>query len=344
MPSPGPLPALQSLQLGPGGDKATEAAWRGARPAPCQLRAANQLLVGRGTGAAPETCAARTKAGQRLPPNSLWSKELEQHQKPALTEPWHSSGCTPWAPAILRGRTGPLAHQQPQKQAAIQTPRRARGRHVTPALIPRCKQVQRANSPPHIPPAPGPEGCPTPAAPPLPSPGGRDDRHRAALKPPEPLTQPSDLYHQPPTRNSPDSASELVARLRAAGGRSVRRGQRGARAGPSRRTASHAIFAGRPAPGRCLTAAGGAAISSRRGGRGQGTELVRRGERGCLGLSAACGWRDEGREAPGTCSKAPVAAPSLGRQGVTWPPSARAARLTKSKRFEPAVQQTLGVY
>lgn len=57
----------------------------------------------------------------------------------------------------------------------------------------------------------------------------------------------------PAADHSPDSTSELVANLRAAGtrgdiggggGSSEKRGQHGARTGPTRRSARHAIFAG----------------------------------------------------------------------------------------------------
>lgn len=78
----------------------------------------------------------------------------------------------------------------------------------------------------------------------------------------------------PPGHHSPDSTSELVANLRAAGTRGERRGQRGTRTGPTRRSARHAIFAGggrgavpRGAPaqrGRPLPAAVRAGVRGRR--------------------------------------------------------------------------------
>lgn len=284
------------------------AARRGARPAPCQLRAANLHPVGQGIGAAPETRAARTQAEQQPSPSSLQGEEAEQHQKPfAVTHPQlppapvgsshlagHSSRASSRLPCMPHTMPGADGSLQPSAPASSRCSERA----------------APGTSRPHR----DPRGSPTPAASPLRSPGGRDKGQRAALKPPGAARPARRPLPPAPSRHSPDSASELVARLRAAGGRSVRRGQRGARAGPSRRTASHAIFAGRPEAGRCR-----AELPPHGGGRGRhfltapSRLSARGGQRGCLGISAVCRWREGGREAPGMCGKAPVAAASLGK-------------------------------
>lgn len=260
---------------------------------------------------------------------------MEQHQKPVLQEPRQSSSC----PQLLAGRGSRAApetfcchtpaaapspcglqpscgaQQQGQQQATMYAPHHARGRRLPTALSPRLKQVQRASSPRHIPPAPRPPGQPHTGSVPAPQPRGKGQGAAGRPKNPPGAARPARRPLPPaPSRHSPDSASELVARLRAAGGRSVRRGQRGARAGPSRRTASHAIFAGRPEAGRCR-----AELPPHGGGRGRhfltapSRLSARGGQRGCLGISAVCRWREGGREAPGMCGKAPVAAASLGK-------------------------------
>lgn len=305
-------PAARSTKppAGPGGDEATAgtAARRGARPAPCQLRAANLHPVGQGIGAAPETRAARTQAEQQPSPSSLQGEEAEQHQKPfAVTHPQlppapvgsshlagHSSRASSRLPCMSHTMPGADGSLQPSAPASSRCSERA---------VPGTSRPHR-----------DPRGSPTPAASPLRSPGERDKGQRAALKPPGAARPARRPLPPAPSRHSPDSASELVARLRAAGGRSVRRGQRGARAGPSRRTASHAIFAGRPEAGRCR-----AELPPHGGGRGRhfltapSRLSARGGQRGCLGISAVCRWREGGREAPGMCGKAPVAAASLGK-------------------------------
>lgn len=309
MPLPGLLPAPQSPQLGQEGTRPLQDCGT-ARSSPGSLPA---------KGSKPAPCGARNWSSTRNPccknpgraaaaPSSLQGEEAEQHQKPfAVTHPQlppapvgsshlagHSSRASSRLPCMPHTMPGADGSLQPSAPASSRCSERA---------VPGTSRPHR-----------DPRGSPTPAASPLRSPGERDKGQRAALKPPGAARPARRPLPPAPSRHSPDSASELVARLRAAGGRSVRRGQRGARAGPSRRTASHAIFAGRPEAGRCR-----AELPPHGGGRGRhfltapSRLSARGGQRGCLGISAVCRWREGGREAPGMCGKAPVAAASLGK-------------------------------
>lgn len=301
MPSPGLLPAPQSPQLGQEGTRPLQDCGT-ARSSPGSLPA---------KGCEPAPCGARNWSSTRNPccKNPGRAAAVPQRNQSSTRNLLLSHTRSPCG---LQPSCG--AQQQDQQQATMYAPHHARGRRLPQPSAPASSRCSERAAPGTSRPHRDPRGSPTPAAPPLRSPGGRDKGQRAALKPPGAARSARRPLPPAPSRHSPDSASELVARLRAAGGRSVRRGQRGARAGPSRRTASHAIFARAPWAGAVPRRA---PASRRRAGppfpHGSLTAQRSGWATGCLGLSAVCRWREGGREAPGMCGKAPVAAASLGK-------------------------------
>lgn len=220
MPLPGLLPAPQSPQLGQEGTRPLQDCGtarsspgslpaKGSKPAPCGARnwsstrnpccknpgraaAVPQLLAGRGSRAAPETFCCHTPAAAP-------------------------------SPCGLQPSCG--AQQQGQQQATMYAPHHARGRRLPTALSPRLKQVQRASSPRHIPPAPRPPGQPHTGSVPAPQPRGKGQG--AAGRPKTPGSRsPS------PAASTASSLSPLTGQRQRAGGQAPRRGrpQREARA------------------------------------------------------------------------------------------------------------------
>lgn len=130
------------------------AARRGARPAPCQLRAANLLPVGRGIGAAPETRAARTQAEQQLSPRGTRAapETFCCHTPAAPVGSSHLAGHSsrtssrlPCMPHTMPGADGsPSPQPPPQAGAASEQPPARPARTGTPGAAPHRRRPRSA--------------------------------------------------------------------------------------------------------------------------------------------------------------------------------------------------------
>lgn len=256
MPSPGLLPAPQSPQLGQEGTRPLQDCGT-ARSSPGSLPA---------KGCEPAPCGARNWSSTRNPccKNPGRAAAVPQRNQSSTRNLLLSHTRSPCG---LQPSCG--AQQQDQQQATMYAPHHARGRRLPQPSAPASSRCSERAAPGTSRPHRDPRGSPTPAAPPLRSPGGRDKGQRAALKTPRSRSL-------SPAASTASSLSPLTGQRQRAGGQAPRRGrpQREARAAgrqgrpePPHRQPRHlcpgALGRGGAAPSSRLTAAGGAAISSR---------------------------------------------------------------------------------
>lgn len=246
----------------------------------------------------PARARRRYPRGCGTPPGRLCPSRLHEAAKTQRSPQHKAPPCTvSFQARYLNAHAAPCPGQ-----------RSPRSPHAVPqsaAVRRSCTPGAAASSPHDLPPR-GPAALP----PLLTEPRGalREDRRHlpTAAGPP------------PALPHSPDSSSEPVPSLRTAGtcGRNERRGQRGARTGPSRRNANHAIFAGRPRAG---------AVPRRAPASRRRRPLEHRGGRGRHGGAARLGAVWLQGEGPAGASRAPCRQPCV--RGDNGPTSQHHSRL-----------------